>query len=125
MNPLKAPGQGRSTTPEPGLFRIKLVKGGPYVAAEIRHEPPRDPVTKEFLDRSYYWYAVIDGEAEPVRGIQPTYKVDQIWLFGEKIDRMHYAWLLEDRAWAKRWAPESAEANPRRPVDLGKERIIF
>jgi hypothetical protein len=123
--PLKAAGQERGTNPEPGLFRVRLVRGGPYVAAEIRHEPPKDPVTKEFLERSFYWYAVINGEAEAARGIQPTHKVEQIWLFGEKIDREMYEWLRADRAWARSWAPGSAEANPRKAIDLGKEPVVF
>ncbi len=111
--------------PVPGYYRIKLVKGGPFVGAEIKYEPPLDPVTGEVLDRSWLWRAIIDGVAEPIRGYQPTRKVWWIWERGEMIDEAMYRFLLEDRAWARKWAKSSAEANPTKTVDLGQEPIAI
>ena len=36
----------------PGFYRVKLVKGGPWVAVRIWLGEPRDPVTGDLLDRS-------------------------------------------------------------------------
>lgn len=54
-------------TPTPGLYRTRLVKGGPWVAARIWHGPPLDPVTGEPLDRAPRLQCEIAGaEADPI-----------------------------------------------------------
>ena len=113
--------------PVPGWYRLKLVKGGCWVGAEIRFEPPRDPVTNELLDRSWRWYAVVDGRADPVRdhGLQPTKRVWWVYNYGQPVAREIHDWLVADRAHARAWRPDSPEANPLKRIDLGKEPIVF
>lgn len=49
--------------PKPGFFRMRLVKGGPFVGAEIRHGAPRDPETGGIMEeRSFMWETIIDGK---------------------------------------------------------------
>lgn len=61
MTAVPHPGIREIGTPTPGLYRTRLVKGGPWVAARIWSEPPTDPVTGETLDRSWVLRCSVDG----------------------------------------------------------------
>jgi len=113
--------------PEPGFFKIREVRGGPYVAARIYHEPARDPQTGEWLDRSPWWRAEINGR--PCGNASPDpIKADgvmRIWTFGVRINKREYEHLLNVKNWAKRHRPDLPEANPRAQIDLNKMKPIF
>lgn len=113
-------GPGRSTWyPEPGFYRLRLVKKGPMVPCRIRHEPPRDPETGEFLDRSWYWHGDMAGQDDPDPSPEPTQRVWRIWLSNHKpIEEAEYNFLVAEIVWAKQYAPEEPNANPRSPVKL-------
>ncbi len=98
-------------TPEPGFFRMKLTRGGIWVAAVI-YRPCRiefEPETFQAVDRHYHLEAEIDG--------QPA-DVDRVWTSGRRVDMAEYLFLKDDRAWARQHAPHLPEANPRKPVDF-------
>lgn len=54
--------------PAPGLYRARLVKGGPWVAARIWRGPPTDPLTGEELERAYAVRCEVDccGLVDPL-----------------------------------------------------------
>lgn len=96
---------------EPGWWAMKLVKKGVEVAACIQYErtaaEPSNP--DNLMDRSAILTARINGEIVPL---------DRVWLSrGRQIDEAEYNWLLADRAWAKKYRPNSPEANPGRKID--------
>lgn len=104
--------------PRPGLFKLRLVRGGPWVAARIVHMAARDPVTGEALDRSPLWSAYVNDEllAEP----SPDYveaKVNRIWEYGRPIDLAEYKFLLAQHRHAARYEPNHPAADPRRAID--------
>ena len=105
--------------PEPGFYRVRLIRGGPWVAARISYGPPPDPETGEPLDRSWFWTVEIDGQlyADP----SPSWRragVDRVWLFGEKITEAEYDYLLAMRHHAVTHEPALPAAQPDKPVDL-------
>lgn len=103
--------------PQPGFYRRKLVKGGPYVAARIWIEQHVDPVTGE-LDRDEILLCEVDG--------QPRDAADQwVWLCANPISEADYR-LMRDRAgWARAHAEDHPAANPERAVDWSTARIPF
>lgn len=113
------------TRPEPGFFLIRLVKGGPKVAARITHKPARDPLTGETLDRSPWWAAEINGEPAGEPSIQPTDEVLRIWHYGEPVTEDEYRYQLADAQWCAAHAPHEPKANPRRSVDLAAMAPLF
>ena len=94
--------------PEPGLWAIRLRKGGVEVAARIflcDHEPghPGNKLDQPFMD------AEINGER-----VHP----DRIWhTRGRPIDEAEYQYLLKVYEWARQHAPNDPAANPHQPVD--------
>ena len=105
--------------PRPGYFKLRVVKGGPFVGAEIRHGPGRDPETGEELDRSWLWEALIGGKhirppaADPVNA-----GVFRIWESGVEIAEAEYRFLIADAEWCAAHAPDEPAARPADPVKI-------
>ena len=112
--------------PRPGFFKLRKVRGGPYVGARIVHGPPTDPLTGETLDRSWLWETWIDGalvrspSPEPVKA-----GVFRVWYHGSEIPEAEYRYLIDDREWCRRNAPQSPEATPDQAVDLESMKPVF
>lgn len=99
----------RVDLPEPGLFRLRLVRGGPWVAAEIA----QDEVGR--------WTATIDGAV-----LEPSHTdaalaegVFRVWHYGHAIGASEHAFLVERALWSRIHAPDSPEANPKQPIRIG------
>ncbi len=74
----------RIDRPEPGYFKVRLYRRGPWVPARIRWSTPIDPLTGEVLDRSTRLEAfILDREV----------KVEQVWLYGRELTKDEYEWL--------------------------------
>jgi len=98
----------RVDQPEPGLFKLRLVRGGPFVAAEIHR------------DDAGRWIATINGKAadgHPDPALAEG--VFRIWHYGIRISASEHAFLVERAAWARVHSPDNPEANPERPIRLG------
>lgn len=108
MHPRRNQAPRRVDQPEAGLFKTRITRGGPWVAAEIRCEDGR-------------WCALIDGVAQEPNHTDPALAegVFRIWHYGERISDSEHAFLLERARWARIHAPDSPEANPERPINLG------
>lgn len=50
--------------PQPGFYRRRLVRGGPWVPVRIWFGAPFDPVTREPLDRSWRLRGEVAGRQE-------------------------------------------------------------
>lgn len=122
----------------PGFYEVRLVKGGPPVAARIAFLPPDDPVTGEALDRSLrfrLWLAEreVTDDGEPTRKDPATGRtrvgfLDRLWnvaLTGRAIDEHRYRYLLETHSWEVEHRPDLPAANPRERVDLGRVKPLF
>ena len=97
--------------PEPGFFRIKLTKGGPWVPAIIYRPCPIEfePQTFQPVDRHYRLVAEVDGK---------LVDMSRVWTSGERITMAEYLFLTADHAWARLYRPDLPEANPERPIDF-------
>lgn len=97
--------------PRPGFFAMRLVKGGPEVAARLYLACPMDPEFGEPTDRPRHLLAEVDG-AEATEGWIP-----RIWTSGREISAADFHYLRDDAEWCRDNAPDEPRANPRRAVD--------
>ena len=104
--------QRNPAEPEEGYYAVKLVKKGPAVGARIAHGDGN-------------WYATINGEHK-IGSEDPELNefVQQVWLFGRKIDKQEYDFLLARcAAYRLNW-PDHPYANPEKPIDDLARRLM-
>ena len=95
--------------PQPGFFKMRQVKHGPFVVARIQRGPDG-------------WWAEIAGnrcdepDCDPVRAL----RVMDIWLTAQEIEEAEYDRLL--RTSRDKRHPAS---RPREPIELGKMKPLF
>lgn len=111
--------------PMPGLYKCRMVRGGPLCAAAIEYAPPRDPETGEPLERSWYWTALVNGEVVSAPEVQPSDTVWAIHEHGEFIDQETYDLMVAQAAWDRQHAPGAPLANPRKRIDLLSTDLPF
>ncbi len=108
---------------QPGTFKIRRVKNGPWVAAELRIEggmisatedgvPVVAPVALADLP-DLLIEATLEGEAF-------RHPLFRLLYFGVRIDQGEHDHMIATAAWARRHSPHSAAANPTKPVDPGR-----
>lgn len=96
--------------PAPGTYCLRLVKGGPAVAARIWLSEERDPATGDLL-ADQRLYCEIDG----VGVTECTADDPRGWPFWPITEAQH-AFMVADAAWCRVHDPDNPKANPRRPV---------
>lgn len=109
--------------PRPGFFKLRLVRGGPWVGALIFLPCPMAPAEPDIhpdewcmpLDRSRHLQATIGSRAADI---------DRVWM-GHEIDAAEYRYLTESAAWDRVYAPEAPAANPTKAIDLTQLPPIF
>jgi hypothetical protein len=115
--------------PQPGFYRVHYVRGGPAIPAEIRYGPPNDPVTGQPLDRSWVWELFVEGQQlrldSPDSPGALREAITAVATWGGPITKEEYDFLLQERAWVRRYAAETPEADPRKAADLGKEPLVY
>jgi len=100
------PAQARSIwPPSPGTFRLRLVKGGWAVPAQI-------------VETAAGWCAIIDEIALPPNPDPAQAEgVERVWTSGHKIDEAEYRYLTAVKEYAAKHAPDHPALNPRKPID--------
>lgn len=92
--------------PEPGFFRLRLVKRGWPVPCQI------------ILRDGPLWQAERDGVlAAPHPDPAIAEYVADIWTGGSKVDEFEYRWLIALKAHCLAHEPDHPAVNPRRPID--------
>jgi hypothetical protein len=119
--------------PEPGYFKLRQARRGPWVPAIIWRpcplilpEPWRHGGTMlEETPGPEDWGPT--ERARPLRariGDRETSPFE-VWQRGRMIDQAEYAWRLALFRWAIDHAPGQPEANPRKPVALDRLPSLF
>lgn len=103
--------QRNPAEPEEGYYAVKLVKKGPEVAAYIW--------STHIFAGERMWECEINGEHKGGH-VDPQLceAVQQVWLFGRKIDKQEHDFLLSRCAYWKERNPRHPFANPDKPIDL-------
>lgn len=138
----REPGRARRLLdwPEPGFFRTRLVRGGPWVAAVIwRPCPWVEPGDGEGSAAVEDWCRPLDDpqpyDARPLRaaidagGAWRTVTPHEVWERGREIPAREFHFFVDRRRWAllrAQWgAPSLPEADPYKPVDLPGAPSLF
>lgn len=95
--------------PQPGYYRRKLAKGGPWVPVRIWIEQDIDDAGDLVVPPRVR--CLLNGH-EADAGEQWT------WCCAEPITRAEYAYLLDTGRWAAAHAPDEPLANPGARIDL-------
>jgi hypothetical protein len=96
--------------PEVGWYKIRLVKGGPWVPARIWLEQNIDPASGELVADEELRAELNGNSADPY---------DQwIWLSARPISEQEFLYMEDLRRWAAWHAPDEPAANPRTPIDF-------
>ena len=114
----------RADTPQPGFYKLRLVRNGPFVGAVIFLPCPMVPVDPMIdpaewcqpLDRSRFIQALVDGK---------PWDPNKVWIFGRIITESEYRYLIDSATWDRTYQPDSPAATPRKAVDLAAMQPIF
>lgn len=103
--------------PTPGFYRIRLVKGGPWVALHIWLGPSIDPATgEEVTERGFRWQCAINGgERVPFDNYWPGCACDPI-------DREEHDRIAAE---SRTMDPASPFYDPRKRIDLRTAALPF
>lgn len=104
--------------PVTGFYRMRMRANSHYVGVRIWFGQPLDPVTGERLDRSLRWQAEVNGRYMELDRVWPACATDPI-------EQAEYEHLKGLQDWASDHAPQSALADPRRPLDLLTAPLVF
>src|SRR5262245_16303797 len=112
-------------TVEPGFYRVRLVKGGPWVPVEVRCDPLTEMISVVEMGRSTVFEialsefkdAIVDCVIEADAFQHPLIRI--CW-FGEKIEPHVYDKMLELIDWARKNAPEHPVLHPTQPIRLSR-----
>lgn len=105
--------------PQPGYWKIRLVKGGPYVPACIRrvqttHEPGRPD---NIMERSPFIAAFILGAPADLA---------EVWSRrGHEITKQQHDHLVAVARWARRNQPDEPIAEPSHRIDWNRTPVRF
>lgn len=110
----KSPHRRVVDEPQPGFFRMRLVKRGPYVPAKIENVDGK-------------WSATINGKPQLPTHEDPMLAsgVLDIWHSAKIIDEAEYKYLIGLKEWAERVKPDHPAANPYKPIDLKTLPPVF
>jgi hypothetical protein len=100
-----------------GFFKMKRVKGGPWIAVKIELIRPVDPETGELIADEYLRAEVGGTEVTP----------ESIWVSccARPITKEDFDYLTGVTRWDMAYAPGNPYANPTRKVDHLKTPLAF
>lgn len=114
--------------PETGYRRVRLVRRGPWVAAEIREE--KSQLVAELCGLGVVWRGTRDAlaaeaEAALLAGRAFAHPLLRISLFGIPIEEAEWRYLTARRLWAIEHAPDDPYASAKAPIDLDNLPPLF
>ena len=102
------PAPRRSDIPTPGWYLLRLVRGGPWVAARVTHEAAG-------------WSVMLDGVTEgPAQDPWALRHMERVHWGGRPATEEECQRRLGLARWAALNDPDHHAANPRRAIDLDK-----
>lgn len=112
---------GAGDSPQPGYYKTRLVRNGPFVPARVWFNVPERDEAGDLLDDEGLMME-IDGQR--INGEQ-TINEKWLWMYGNPIDKQEYDFMIADSDHAKQYRPEDPKAKPTKSYDLGTAKSIF
>lgn len=116
-------------SPEPGFYRLRLARKGPWVPALIWRPCPfiiPEPLSIEDTPAPDDWCKPTE-RSRPLRATIGDKEADphEVWITAQWTTPQEYYWRLKLRKWAIDSAPHEPEAKPRQAVDLTRAPALF
>lgn len=103
--------------PQPGFYRVRLVKDGVWVAVKIW----RPCVCTIGEEQEHPWAEACDRYPRLLADIGTVRRFpESLWSFCWPIDAARYRFMTADAAFESTYQPDMPLANPRRPVDYAE-----
>ena len=107
----------RIDQPRPGHYKRRLVRNGPWVPVRIWfHTGERDEAGDLLED---------EGLRCELNGKRADPYEQWVGCAGYPISKSEFEHMLNVKHWAEENAIDQPEANPRRPIDLGRMKPLF
>lgn len=103
-----------SDIPEPGTFKCRMVRGGPWVGACVH-------VTDTGM-----W--AVDVNGKPAGTNADPWQIEWMqtrYFYALRITAEEYAYLISIAAWAEANDPNHPAANPTKPIELRAQKPLF
>lgn len=104
-----------------GYYRVRRVPKGPWVGCEVSVQDAMVFVVEDGSPAAHGWSldALPDeiGDAAAM-GHAFSHPILRLLLWSERITEAEYRRMLAVSSWAAANSPQSAEANPNRPIDV-------
>lgn len=113
MNDIRDQASRRVDLPEPGLYRSRLVRGGPWVPVKITQE------------ESGWTVAVGVGRTETALDPWAIPWMRDRYHFALRVDQAEFDYLMAQARWAQRHNPDHPAASPDQPIRLGAIKPLF
>lgn len=109
-----------TTTPQPGFYATRLIKGGIEVPCMVWFGQP--VIEGQRQERAARWCIAIDGRSDWRDREQQCYvPLDALdyWPLARRISAREYAFMRRRARWAREFQPEHPAANPYTRIELG------
>ncbi len=102
----------RVDLPQPGFYKRRLIKGGPFIGVMVWQSCPFHWQDGEMtVDRSRPLLCLVNGEHANAH--------DQwSWVAGSRVTEAEYRFLMADAAHASEYRPTAPRARPREKIDM-------
>lgn len=105
----------------PGLFKVKIVKGAPWIPAVIYRPCPFEMFVDEpwnMLDR---WPPLLAArDTDSFGRLKESCDPFWVWVHGEEISALEFKFWMDTRRHIKLHEPDAIDADPRRKIDLSQ-----
>jgi len=113
-------GNEMNDTPQPGHYKTRVVRNGPFVPARVWINVPERDEAGDLMDDEGLMMEV-DGEF--VNGQHMDQK--WLWMIGNPITKQEYDFMIADSDHAQKYRPGDPKSQPTKPIDLSTQPPIF
>ena len=93
--------------PEPGFYKLRLVRKGPFVAARIVH------------DDATGWSVLIDGVSfGPHPNPWAIARMHQVWPYAAAITEAEHDFMIAYAEWARKHSPDDPVVHPTKQINI-------
>lgn len=117
----------RLADPEPGFFKTRLVRNGPWVGARIFLTPCYCTINGGDDSEEHVWDDTCDRFPTPRLSAEINGRpanMDRVWMFGTDITEKEYNFLMDSAKWDRENDPDSPYVTPDKPVNIHKAKPI-
>lgn len=113
--------------PEPGFFKTRLVRNGPWVSARIFLTPCQCTVNGGDEEKDHPWQESCDRIIRPKLSAEINGRpanITRVWEFSTDCTKAEFEYLTRVSKWDRENDPDSPYVTPNKAIDLNKTKPI-